>query len=253
MTPLPVEELLTFVEALVSMGAALEARDRIVEKKKREDTSQLLQVANNLCVAMSLSTSIRQIARLRTLLSEGKPTCADLRTELNELRKRIRDELGERNTFFLSSQDALALADEKPFGQEVYDKFPTAQIDIVQATRCKLLLCHTACVCHLMRVLEVGLHALHSKLNLPPPTGHQLNWGNMLNDIKQKIDQLNRVPSADWPTLKSHVEQAYAYLVSVKGVWRNPTMHIDRHYDATEADSIFSGVRAFMRISVTLA
>jgi len=53
---------------------------------------------------------------------------------------------------------------EPPFGQEVTDAFPVADRDIAAAGRCFALDEWTACVFHLMRVLEIGLHDLAAEL-----------------------------------------------------------------------------------------
>ncbi len=36
-------------------------------------------------------------------------------------------------------------------------------------------------------------------------------------------------------------------LMTVKIAWRNPTMHIVRHYSAEEAEEVFRAVRTFMK------
>jgi hypothetical protein len=111
---------------------------------------------------------------------------------------------------------------------------------------------YTAAVYHLMLVLEIGLNVVAGKLGILPPIDAQRNWGNMLNTIKQQIDTRKKTPTPDWHAIESDVEHAYTFLVSVKGTWRNPTMHVEKHYDESEARAIHGASRSFMRQVVRL-
>jgi hypothetical protein len=127
----------------------------------------------------------------------------------------------------------------KLFGDDVFDKFPSANNDIFEAGTCLALERGTACVMHLMRVCEVGLKALAAALSVPP----QNNWGADLREIDKA---LNARPGARGPDEQFYAEVRVT-LDGVRAAWRNPTMHIENSYSPERAEEILISVRALMR------
>lgn len=66
--------------------------------------------------------------------------------EVQTLRKRIDDELANREFFALESGRASYFSEARPFGEEVFNAFPSATIDIEEAAKCLALDRYTACV-----------------------------------------------------------------------------------------------------------
>lgn len=213
-----------------------------------------LRRADKLCVLLALGTSLTQVAHVRVELKKKRPNIKYVTDRIHDLRKRIHDELGGRCTFLLTPDQEKAFTDEKAFGQDVFDKFPDARLDVTEAAQCNALGRHTAAVCHLMRVLEVGLKVLAKKLGIPDPLiSSNRDWGSMLATIQAEIQANKKTPKiADWHSIHNHVEQAHAFLMSAKGAWRNPTMHVENHYNEGEAASIYGAVHGFMRQVVLL-
>jgi hypothetical protein len=130
----------------------------------------------------------------------------------------------------------------KLFGDEVFTAFPSANNDISEAGSCLALERGTACVLHLMRVVEVGLRALATSLGV----GHQNDWGSYLREIDTALQTKIKAGGK-----RSADEQFYAEArVTIDGVrmaWRNPTMHIESSYSPERAEDILSSVRTLMR------
>ena len=129
-----------------------------------------------------------------------------------------------------------------PFGQDIFDKFPSAIDDLLEASNCIAVERNTAAVFHLMRVMESGLKVLASALDIP----YAPSWESYLK-------QINAVLTTDWNKLPRDVQLRKPFyqelsgdLQAIKISWRNPTMHIVRSYGPDEALRIFDCVKAFM-------
>lgn len=132
---------------------------------------------------------------------------------------------------------------KKEFPPTVRDNFLSANQDMDEAGRCFALGQNTACVFHLMRIMEVGLNAMGNALNLDVAK----NWHTALNEIEKEIKFWNLNPSAGWKIIEPFYADAATHFRMVKDARRNYTMHIKAHYDERKAQDIFNNVSAFMR------
>lgn len=131
------------------------------------------------------------------------------------------------------------------FGRKVALNFPSARRDIKSAGSCYACDRNTACVMHLMRVLEVGLNTLAHELNVP---FERRNWENIINDVELAINKING-PSvgSDWKLKKQFYSGTAKDFRYFKDAWRNHAMHYREHYEAAEALTILNHVQAFMK------
>jgi hypothetical protein len=137
-------------------------------------------------------------------------------------------------------------ADRKPFGDAVASKFPDAAYDLEQASKCMALDRHTACVFHLMRVLDQALHEFAAHLNLTIAEDPKKNWKPILEAVDGKISEMPDKTAAEIKE-KEQYQRLYGHLNAVKDAWRNPTMHPRKQYDPEEAEDVFCATRSFMR------
>ncbi|MFH2049785.1 MAG: hypothetical protein ABIJ12_10110, partial [bacterium] len=70
------------------------------------------------------------------------------------------------------------------------------------------------------------------------------SWDAHLRRIKKKLDE---IPTSDRSTLKSY-QAIYDRILSLKDVWRNPTMHAGTKYLEEECLEIFNATKRFMEI-----
>jgi hypothetical protein len=140
-----------------------------------------------------------------------------------------------------------------PFGNEVFDTFPSAQRDVAAASRCFALDEWTACVFHLMRALEQGLRAFASKVGLSADAVAQENWKNVIDQIESKIREIEAQPKS---SAKTEMLKAYSLAAAqfryIKDAWRNHVTHGRATYDEPEAESILSHTRDLMRSLVPI-
>jgi hypothetical protein len=134
------------------------------------------------------------------------------------------------------------------FGEAVGKAFPSAAYDISEAGTCLALARGTACVFHVMRVLEIGLAALGNKFGVSLAN---TNWGPAIDQIERKIKGMRGDPA--WsvlPDCKQQQEfyaQAASHFGILKDAWRNYTMHVRGFYTEEQAVQIFENAKSFMQ------
>jgi hypothetical protein len=190
---------------------------------------------------MDCRVSIKMAVRTQELFRSHKIFDHHIQQALKELRTRIVDELGDRMPFSIGSENAKLLDDSEPlFGPRVAAKLPSTAEDISEAGCCLALSRLTACVFHLMRVMETAVQVLGSRLGVQLTT--EKNWQNILDEVNKAIKALNQ---------KDPLTKAYASISSnlynVKLAWRNEVMHPKQTYTPDEANKVFSAVDAFAR------
>ncbi len=159
----------------------------------------------------------------------------------------MRDELKIRIVFLLEPERTPFFdRGDCVFGASVASAFPSAVYDIREAGNCLALSRNTACVFHLMRVLELGLTVLGKVFYL---SLKHTNWAPAIEQIESAVRDMHKAP--DWKALPDCKEQqefyaqAASHLGIVKDAWRNYTAHARGKYDDQEALDIMTGVRAF--------
>jgi hypothetical protein len=134
---------------------------------------------------------------------------------------------------------------EEFFGPKVELNFPSAKRDNKSAGSCYACDRNTACVMHLMRVLEVGMNTLAATLKV---SFERRNWENVINDLDTEIKKINGPHAgADWKNKQQFYAEAAKEFRYFKDAWRNHAMHYREHYDAIEALSILNHTKEFMK------
>lgn len=133
---------------------------------------------------------------------------------------------------------------ERLFGDDVYEKFPSSRYDLREAGNALAFELHTACVFHLMRVLEFGLRAMAQRFSVPYESAC---WHNVIEGIEGQIRKINKdAGGPDWKKQQKEYSDAATQFMFFKDAWRNHIMHVRDMYDAGRATSIFQHVQEFM-------
>ena len=163
------------------------------------------------------------------------------------LERLLQNELESTWFKFLSDEQAKYYQGPLLFGENVNKKFSPAATDIEEAGKCLALDRGTACVFHLMRVMEVGLKGLAAKLGIP----YAPSWESYLGQIDKRITAKHKTKGINWKKDEPFYRDLLGLLIAVKISWRNPTMHVVRRYTPEEAEGVFDAVRAFMQALAT--
>lgn len=214
---------------------------------------RLLNQVEEICLEIGLQMSAVQASNLINLINSMPPVSnTEVQSDMRELVNRIEDELSMRLCIVIKQDTASYFAKLNPFGDEVFNKFSSANFDIEEAGKCFALARYTACVMHLQRVLEIGLKSYGNFLGImalittPQPSWHNI-LGKTLKEIKERND--NNIPAKVWVSNreKEFCDVVQPFLESVKVAWRNPSMHAEAKYTEEEAKEIFDAVKGFMR------
>lgn len=188
---------------------------------------------------MGLPVTLKSVKRLKKHVESGDATLNSTREAVNEINNRLTDEIEHRFWLYLDDQEAyFYISSDQHFGSDVLEKFPDVSTDIDESSKCYALGRYTACVFHLMRVMEHCVQQFGEKIGVQ--SSDEKNWQVILDQINKKLKGLDHNDQ-----LTKKYAEISADLYSVKLAWRNETMHPKATYTKEEADKILRSVRDF--------
>jgi hypothetical protein len=198
---------------------------------------------------LELMSAYDQAERIVEALSREGVTYSQVKALIPDLQGRTQDALKRSLMFFIEERNIRYYKDEFLFGKAVADQLPSSILDIEEAGKCMAVGRHTACVFHLMRVMEIGVKAFGEGLGiLAKIKSAQPSWGELLRLTNEEIQAQNKSGDPAWtPDKRGFFENVQADLMTVKNACRNTTMHVENSYDEERAEDIFNAVKAFMR------
>ncbi|HEY6252175.1 MAG TPA: hypothetical protein VI685_19645 [Candidatus Angelobacter sp.] len=206
-----------------------------------------LDISQRLCEKLSLSSAIRQHARIRQTIAEGGGSIAPdlLRSLVEELVRRLQEDLAERNFLMMPAEKVKYLDDLWLAAQPLESAFPNAQEELRNAARCYAFAQEMASVFHSMRALEIGLKALADSL----AAAKKPNWQDLINDIEAEIKKINGPHAGpDWKQKQKFYSEAATNFRYFKNAWRNHVMHVRDKYSERDAKQIMEHVVSFLNI-----
>jgi hypothetical protein len=184
---------------------------------------------------------------------EGSGTYLTALKDTEHLRYDFIKELGHAKFFKLDDSLASFFVGNDPgatpFGKEVLDAFPSAAMDVREASNAYALERWPACVFHLMRVLEFGLRTMADKFGVAYESA---TWHVVIEQIEAKVRKIDQSFGPDWKQQKKNYSDACTQFMFFKDAWRNHIMHVRDVYDPWRARSIWQHVQEFMRKLVSI-
>jgi hypothetical protein len=204
------------------------------------------------CRMLNLNFSIVIISRIRSNI-DIRQGFGYLKEQFSRLRERIDDELRAQMFMHIPLDKVEYYQGNYQFGHTVSDNFPSMKYDISEAGKCFATGRNTACVFHLMRVMECGLRVLGKSLNDPnlDPKKNP-SWESILRRCDKELQAQYSQRTPAWQRHQQFFAEATANLRAVKDAWRNPTLHVEQFYDVERALDIWNAVRTFMRHLATV-
>jgi hypothetical protein len=211
-----------------------------------ERSRESLRIGMTVCDQLNLSMSKIYVAdAIKDWEAYGLPYLVEA-GRIAELDKLLRNEIDQVEFFHVPALKSNYYNAQAVFGVDVKERFPSAQFDAKEAGTCYALSRSTACVFHLMRVLEIGLTVIASHFGV---ASDHTNWQNIIEGIEKSIRSMASDPkrTPDWKDHQEFYSQAGTHLMLLKDAWRNYTAHARGKYTEEEAELIFIQVRAFMQ------
>ena len=229
--------------------------DRPLNELNRKTALGALQIMRDDCNAVGLQMAVISLDRItERLIVDNSITYQQLAAELPALQDRIRDEMSLCSFFQIRNDKKQYYESTVPlFGESVQAAFVSAASDIRESGNCLALGRNTACVFHLMRVLEIGLTALGAVFSVS--LAHT-NWAPAIEEIEKRIREMHKDPTwksrSDCKDLQERYAQAASHFGILKDAWRNYTAHARGKYDEAEAFIIFLNVQGFVQKLATI-
>ena len=197
---------------------------------------ELVKLRISLAVLDANLTDMIAERLLKVLENEGANRASCVRA-IEDLNSRLRDELSLRHLYVVPNDQVKYFAPKAAlFGPEVEARFPLVSEDLECAGKCLALSQPTACVFHLMRMMEAIVGELCTFHQIANP---DREWGKLLSDLSKKIEAMPK------GKLRNEWSEAHSNLYHVKQAWRNETMHPKQTYTMDQAEDVFRAMRTF--------
>jgi hypothetical protein len=189
---------------------------------------------------MGLSLSVKAADRIVNRL-KGGARLPEVTTDMKELQTRIVDELDSVLLLRVEADRVEKYRSPLDGWEVVVDRFSCA-FDVEEATKCFATERYTACVFHLMRVVESAVLELQIFLKEKDLKAH---FGSVIQKLenlvqKSKYDDVPAYLQSYLPFMRDALPQLHA----VKDSWRNKVAHLDNRIIPTETftEELASGV-----------
>ena len=209
------------------------------------------------CERLGFDESHRKIQHLFSRLIPGV-TFQVIESEISGLRFALHTELHKRKFAAIPLEKSKFFEQEDAFGEKDKPFKPLASdeinLEIKTASNCLAADLNTAAVFHAIRVAEMGMRRVASRLKVIVYRDKKrikiedATWNELIAEIKRKIESEKQTPKAG-RKLKSHFrdyEILAGQLNRLKDD-RNEVMHTHGDFKASEALGVFERVRDFMQ------
>jgi hypothetical protein len=172
-------------------------------------------------------------------------TLSEMHAEMRVLRETIEDGLRYIGFYHYPNQKRQLLQRVEADWRQTIAQFKSAKPDILAAVDCYALEHFTACVFHLMRVLEHGLRQLSEAVNL---TFDVQQWHTIIEQMESAIREMGKpwpqsVLKSEWMGFYSEAAKEFFHF---KDGWRNHVSHNRATYDESSSRNALEHVRTFM-------
>src|SRR6185437_7192696 len=168
-----------------------------------------LKQGEEICREIGMNITSSTMADVAERIEGKSATYNWFLSELNHLQRLIRKEMSGKFFIYVAPERARFWPTKRQqhvFGEIVYKAFPSTFYDIGQAGVCLAMGCTTACVFHLMRVLETGLRSLGNVFGV---SLDHASWGPAILQIESKIRNMHVDPR--WNSLPDCKQQQQFY------------------------------------------
>jgi hypothetical protein len=240
------------VRSHMAMAAAALSSDKInepLEPAYRDVVQNNLQYVHKKSGDYLLTATEDRVVRIWNIWSE-RITHGQLAIELKPLLEALEDDLRKLHLYLYPQHKFIPLLQMPGVWAPAFAAFPSAKDEAEEGIDCYGLEHNTACVFHMMRVVEHGLRALARErgVSFPNRPVEWATWQQMLDQIESSGRKAARAlpagPQRD--AALGFYSGAAGQIHAFKDKYRNMVMHVRRRYGEVEALQSINQVRDFM-------
>jgi hypothetical protein len=196
------------------------------------------------CTRLDFPLAVNKANNILSMIASNKRSEAF--DSVQELRERILEYFEAQSVLMIPFSKRNYYKEPLKEWSDVAHKFPNVIEAIEESEKCFSLSRNTACVFHLMAVVQEGLNVLGGRLKIK--VDHFATWEQIIKDIEGAVKaKPNPMLKRNWKLWESFYAEALSDLRWIKNAWRNPTMHFRRTYDETQATKVRERVKEFMQ------
>jgi hypothetical protein len=195
------------------------------------------------CAIFGLNVTAAKIRRTIKSAGSSRPSYRLFSENINVIRETLNDELDTKLFLHVLPDNAPFYVNPTSNWDRVIEQFPTASLDIEEASKCFALERYTASVYHLMRVAEFALSSIAKRVGL---RNERPGWVEAINyidkQLREKYEEMSEVFKGDTEFLSG----VAAHMRLVNLAWRRRVAHIERTYSREEAKGIYDSTLILM-------
>jgi hypothetical protein len=177
-------------------------------------------------------------------------TYGTLAIELKPLLEAFESDLRKQHFYHYAPHRFMHLLQMPATWAATFKKFPSVEEEAKEGVDCYALEHNTACVFHMVRVVEIGLRALarEREVKFSDKPLEWANWQPVLDQMESKAKTATKgMPiGAKKDAALAFYSGAIAQFHGFKDTFRNVTMHVRKRYDELDALRSINQVRDFM-------
>lgn len=198
------------------------------------------QEIRQFCDELGLQDTSEYLARLMKDL-RSFPNAGNYSRSIVELQSRLAQELSHH--VFMRIESPQYYGKSPRFAQMVTEIYPEIAHDVVEAGNCLAMDRGTACVFHLMRIIEFGLQRIGGRLKIEKI--HNKNWQQVLSQISVAVSRMPESTTALRKKKEGYTE-VVALFETVKMAWGDGAIELKPAHSTKEAEALLCAVNKFM-------
>ena len=246
-------EFFGIINRLIGVRKDLEKTERPPLTPKEEvDMETHMNRADFICAKYDIDVSY-YTDRVREKINNPNRYTFTLASAVNDVKNCIIRDLRNRKFMYIPSADSHYYDQAELFGENVADKFPTANKEVTSAGNCYATGNYTACVFHLMRAVELGARCMVKRLKVQAHLSgvpvELCEWGVIAGALQKGVDNLSSGSRTDKRKKEKHEFYSHALAVfrNFKDAWRNNVSHTRTTYMPGVTKDIMDNTRQFMQ------
>ena len=211
------------------------------DQQLRLQIAQTLPQARGLFEDIGLQYSVRQLDLAGHYLSANPPpNVTEVKAELRRITDTLITELKDGKFLFIEPGLTAYVDNPAPFGQTVFDAFPSARFDITEAGNSLACGLNKAAGFHLMKAAEIGLWELGKDRQIPLAIAGKIEfseWGIIIGELETAVRAITQWPNSP---AKEDAHKFYnSSLVEIRAFndgWRRHIAHVRKTQQPMHGD-----------------